>query len=104
MTSMEDTHLAKTLPQRTLFHFLQRLPVGGRVHGRSSRRQKRRPRLKAADRLIGLTQAATRPMGDDRRRKSVAHPILAILGQRVNAPVLGHNDLDYPVGGRMGGY
>ena len=52
------------------------------------------PLLAEADRRLGLTEAAARAMGDDRRRKSVVHPTLSILRQRVYALVLGHEDLN----------
>ena len=52
------------------------------------------PLLAEADRRLGLTEAAARAMGDDRRRKSVVHSTLSILRQRVYALVLGHEDLN----------
>ena len=52
------------------------------------------PLLAEADRRLGLTVAAARAMGDDRRRKSVVHPTLSILRQRVYALVLGDEDLN----------
>ena len=41
------------------------------------------PLLAEADRRLGLTEAAARAMGDDRRRKSVAHLTLSIVRQRL---------------------
>ncbi len=43
---------------------------------------------------MGLTRAAAKAMGDDRRRRSVVHSTLAIVRQRVHALALGHEDLN----------
>ncbi|MDE0271724.1 MAG: IS1380 family transposase [Gammaproteobacteria bacterium] len=52
------------------------------------------PLLAEADRRLGLTEAAARAMGDDRRRKSVVHSTISIVRQRLHALVLGHEDLN----------
>ena len=50
--------------------------------------------LAAADRRLGLTQAITRVLVDDRRRKSCAHSLGSLVRQRIFGLALGYEDLN----------
>jgi hypothetical protein len=50
--------------------------------------------LRAADKLLGLTQKAARCITDSRRRASCSHNIEAMLRQRIYALALGYEDLN----------
>lgn len=50
--------------------------------------------LRQVDRRLGLTRTLSRRLHDPRRKKSVEHPLVALLRQRIYAIGLGYEDLN----------